>query len=178
MRLISADVPRAVIDAAILAATYPGHAPARWALPLLDQLDARASGWQLVELDAHALGALWLPPHAGEACHGDSMSLGDEGGSTVRRAADWLVAHAEAYAAANPSCWGRIRHASTSPGSALVVSPESVGDRVKPRDAGLVVVDGLHRAIGFWMAGHRRCEAFVPVLEESGMNRSAAVSEA
>ena len=111
MRIISAAVPRAVIDAGILAATYPGHTPARWALPLLDQLDARATEWQLVELDADALAALWLPPHAGEACHGDSMSLGDEGG------------------------------------------------------VGLVVVDGLHRALGYWMAGHRSCQAYVPVID-------------
>ena len=178
MRLISADVPRAVIDAAILAATYPGHAPARWALPLLDQLDARASGWQLVELDADALARLWLPPHAGEACHGDSMSLCDSGGSSLRRAADWLMAHADAYAAANPSCWGRIRHASIGPGTALVVSPVSVGDRVKPDDAELVVVDGLHRALGFWVAGQRRCEAYMPVLDRPGTTRDATLNGA
>ena len=29
-----------------------------------------------------------------------------------------------------------------------------VGDRVKPAEAELVVVDGLHRALGYWMAGH------------------------
>jgi len=164
MRLITADVPRTVIDAAILAATYPGHVPARWALPLLDELGTRATAWQLVELDANAFGALWLPPHAGEACHGDSMSLSDVDGSPVRQASDWLIAHADAYAAANPSCWGRIRHASMAPSSALVVSPVTVGDRVKSRHAELVVVDGLHRAVGFWMAGRRRCEAYVPVL--------------
>ena len=173
MRVISAAVPRDVIDAGILAATYPGHAPARWALPLLAQLDAQASAWQLVELDADALAALWLPAHAGEACHGDSMSLGDEGGSTLVQAHDWLVAHAEAYAAANPSCWGRIRHASAGSRSPLVVSATSVGDRVKPEHANLVVVDGLHRALGFWMAGDRRCEAYAPVLVESPARRDA-----
>jgi hypothetical protein len=166
MRVISSAVPREVIDAGIRAATYPGHAPARWALPLVAQLDARASGWQLVELDGDALAALWLPPHAGEACHGDAMTLGDEDGSTLSHAHDWLVAHADAYAAANRSCWGRIRHASTQARSPLVVSGTTVGDRVKPAHAPLVVVDGLHRALGYWMAGERRCEVFVPVLVE------------
>jgi Family of unknown function (DUF6309) len=165
MRVISPVVSRNAIDAEIQAATYPGHAPARWALPLLDQLDARATGWQLVELDADALAALWLPPHAGEACHGDSMSLSDEGGSSVIQAHDWLIAHAGAYAEANPSCWGRITHAATEPTTPLVVSAVSVGDRVKPEGAGLVVVDGLHRALGYWMAGHRSCQAYVPIID-------------
>ena len=164
MRVISAAVPRDVIDAGIRAAAYPGHAPARWALPLLDQLELQAAGWQLMELDADAFAALWLPSHAGEACHGDSMSLGDERGATVSRASDWLAAHGEAYAAANPSCWGRITRAATGPRSALVVSAVSVGDRVKPDHADLVVVDGLHRALGFWMGGARRVEAYAPVL--------------
>jgi hypothetical protein len=164
MRIIAPVVSRDAIDAGIHAATYPGHAPARWALPLLDQLDARATGWQLVELDAATLAALWLPPHAGEACHGDSMSLHDERGSRVIDAHDWLIAHADAYGEANPSCWGRIMHASTRPTTPIVVSTVSVGDRLKPEDARLVVVDGLHRALGYWMAGHRGCEAYLPVI--------------
>jgi hypothetical protein len=163
MRVISSDVSREVIAAEIQAATYPGHSPARWALPLLEQLDQRASRWQLVELDVDALAGLWLPAHAGEACHGDSMSLGDEHGSTLRQASEWLAVHADVYAATNPSCWGRITRASTEPRSALVVSPVGVGDRVKPDHAKLVVVDGMHRALGFWMAGERRVEAYTPV---------------
>ena len=166
MPIISADVPRAVIDAGILAATYPGHVPARWALPLLDQLEERASGWRLIELDAAAMAALWLPPHGGEACHGDSMSLVNEGGSCLSDAHDWLIVHAREYAAANPSCWARISHAATAPMSPLVVSAAGVGDRLKPDEVELVVVDGLHRALGFWMAGQRQCQAYAPVLVE------------
>jgi len=173
MRVISAAVSRDVIDAGIQAATYPGHAPARWALPLVAELDSRASGWQLVELDAGLLGGLWLPRHVGETCHGDSMTLGRDEGATLIEAHDWLVAHRDAYAAANPSCWGRIRHASTGLRSPLVVSGTSVGDRVKPPHARLVVVDGLHRAIGYWMAGERRCEAYRPVLVEDAARGGA-----
>lgn len=165
MRIISPAVLRAVIDAGIVSAAYPRHDPARWALPLLDELDARATCWQLVELDADALGALWLPSHAGEACHGDSMSLGDAGGSTVIEAHGWLVAHAAAYAAANPSCWGRITYASGAPASPLVVATVGVGDRAKPAHAPLVVVDGLHRALGYWWAGRRSCTAYLPILK-------------
>ena len=140
---------------------------------MLAELDARASEWQLVELDTDALAALWLPPHAGEACHGDSMTLGTAEGSTLAQAHDWLVAHADAYAAANPSCWGRIMHAAAGPRSPLVVSSVSVGDRVKSPRATLVVVDGLHRALGYWMAGERRCQAYAPVLAEGTARRDA-----
>lgn len=108
---------------------------------------------------------MWLPPHAGEACHGDSMQLGDGAdGGTVEATSAWLDIHAEAYAAANPSCWGRITFASREAMSPIVVSPVAVGDRTKPDHARLVVVDGFHRALGYWAAGQRRCEAYLPVL--------------
>ncbi|RKH79668.1 hypothetical protein D7Y13_43490, partial [Corallococcus praedator] len=124
MRILPVPAQRADIDAEIREATYPGHSPARWALPLLDELELQATGWQLIQLDELALAALWLPVHAGEACHGDVMRLGaGPTGSTVRDAHAWLAGHAEAYAAANPSCWGRLTHASQSPRTPLVVSP-------------------------------------------------------
>ena len=167
MRLLSASIPRAVIDAEIRAATYPGHAPARWALPLLDELDAWTSHWQLVELDGEWLANLWLPPHVGEACHGDTMRLGHGlDGATLEDAHAWLHAHAHAYSTANPSCWGRITHAARGEPTAIVVSTVVVGDRTKPPDAALVVVDGFHRALGYWMAGHRSLLAYVPVGRE------------
>ncbi|WP_291988883.1 DUF6309 family protein [Luteitalea sp.] len=168
MRILTAPVSRDTIDAGIRAATYPGHSPARWALPLLDALDPGVDAWHLVELDEAALGALWLPAHAGEACHGDTRRLGEASdGSDVRTAHAWLTTHGEAYARANPSCWGRLSHAAASPQHPIVVSPVSVGDRVKPADAALVVVDGYHRALGYWMAGHRTCPAYLPVLRQS-----------
>jgi hypothetical protein len=167
MRLVTPAVPRLVIDAEIRAAVYPGHAPARWALPLLDALDAIATGWQRVELDEADMASVWLPPHAGEACHGDTMRLGDgPTGATVRAGHDWLAANAAAYASANPSCWGRITCAARGPDSAIVVSPVAVGDRVKPESSTLVVVDGFHRVLGYWMAGRRTCQAYVPVIAE------------
>ena len=133
MRIVTSTVTREVIDAEITSAMYPGHVPARWALPLLDELDRVASGWQLVELDERELAALWLPAHDGERCHGDSMRLGeDERGATLEDSAAWLRRHADAYAAANPSCWGRISYAMERAPSRIVVSPINVGDRIKP----------------------------------------------
>ncbi|MCC6161841.1 MAG: hypothetical protein IT182_00645 [Acidobacteria bacterium] len=167
MRLVRSLVSRAPIDAEIRAARYPNHDPARWALPLVDALDRLATGWQVVELDEATFAALWLPAHEGEPCHGDSMRLGDDpAGQPVRSAIEWLDVHRDAYASANPSCWGRITHAATASSAApIVVSPVNVGDRVMPPHAALVVVDGLHRAVGYALAGRRTCLAYVPMVE-------------
>lgn len=161
MRLL-APASRPAIDAEIRRVRYPRHDPARWALPLLDALDDVDVTWSLVELDTEEYATLWLPAHAGEACHGDTMPLGTPTGGTVAAQADWLQARASAYAAANPSCWGRLEQARVSAVAAIVVSRHSVGDRIKPDNAALVVVDGYHRALGYWLAGHRTLPAYLP----------------
>lgn len=163
MRILVPTVSRGAIDAEIRAAAYPGHVPARWALPLIDLVHASAGEWVLAELEHEEFAALWIPEHAGEPCHGDSALLGrTPGGSTLEEAATWLTTNAESYAAANPSCWGRIAHAAAGAVSPLVVSPFAVGDRLKPEHAALVVVDGLHRALGYWLAGRRTCAVYLP----------------
>lgn len=162
MRLLDHDVPRARIDEEIRAAAYRGHDPARWAMPLLDLAEGQPGPWTRVRLDEAEFAALWLPAHAGEPCHGDVMLLGDEpGGQPLAVAAGWLEVKADAYAAANPSCWGRITRASVTEPAPLVVSRVGVGDRGKPDHAALVVIDGLHRALGYWRAGLRTCEAYL-----------------
>lgn len=161
MRLIS-PVPRTAIDAGIRQARSPGHDPARWALPLLDALDGGDVEWWLVELGVEEYAALWLPAHAGEACHGDTMVLGQHDGSSVAEQCAWLETHASAYAAASPSCWGRIEQAQRSAPAAVVIASCSVGDRLKPDTAPLVIVDGYHRVVGYWRAGHRRLRAYLP----------------
>lgn len=163
MRLINPAISRVDIDEEIRAAAYPGHAPARWALPLLDELESLGGGWTRVSLAEQEFGDVWLPAHAGEPCHGDTRRLGDAaGGLRLRDAAAWLELHREEYAAANASCWGRISHAAAGATSPLVLSGFSVGDRIKPAEASLVVVDGLHRALGYWLSGRRTCDAYVP----------------
>lgn len=162
MRILAPDIPRAAIEAEIAAAAYPGHVPSRWALPLVAALDASGAGWMRVLLDPQEFAALWLPAHAGEPCHGDAMTLGDgPDGGTLASLGAWLETHAHAYAGSNPSCWGRIEAARQSQPSCLVISPRTVGDRLKPGHAPLVIVDGLHRALGAWLRGDRTGEAYL-----------------
>lgn len=163
MRVLAPAIPRVVIDEEIRAAAFPGHEPARWALPLLDAVERRSGGWSRVALEDEEFASLWLPEHAGEPCHGDTLRIGDAaGGMPLRTAAAWLERHESVFASANPSCWGRISQAAREPRSPIVLAPFGVGDRLKPSHAALVVIDGLHRALGFWLAGDRRCEAYVP----------------
>jgi hypothetical protein len=162
--ILEPDVSREVIEASVRAARHPGHDPARWALPLVADVDRVAMGaWSLVALDAREALELWLPPHAGEPCHGDTMALGRAGprpdletadddweGLTLGDAVNWLRSHAGEYATSNPSCWGRISVARDTTWGPLVIAPFGVGDRTAPAGR-LVVVDGLHRAIGWAM---------------------------
>lgn len=165
MTILEPNVSREVIDASVRTARHPGHDPARWALPLIAEVDRLVMGaWSLVALDGSEAAALWLPPHAGEPCHGDSMALGrDDGpnglaastpwqGLPLSDAATWLRARQREYAAANPSCWGRIRTARDTSWGPIVIAPFGVGDRTAPPGV-LVVVDGLHRALGWALRG-------------------------
>ena len=133
-------------------AVHPGHDPARWALPLIAEADDAAGGvWTLVEFGTSEAASLWLPPHAGEPCHGDTMRLGSDApaGLPLCEAAAWLRARQDDYASANPSCWKRIVAARDAPWAPIVVAPFPVGDRTGPPDAAHIVVDGLHRALGW-----------------------------
>ena len=153
MTVIEREVRCATICANVREARHPGHDPARWALPLIAEADRVAAGvWSLVLFDATEAGALWLPPHAGEPCHGDTMGLGGDDsieGQSLAEAADWLNERREAYASANASCWGRVLTARDSTWSPIVVAPFSVGDRVGPPHARRIVIDGLHRSLGW-----------------------------
>lgn len=116
--------------------------------------DELAEGvWSLVAFDAEAAGRLWLPHHLGEPCHGDAMPLGGASagseGLSLGDAVGWLRDHQDTYRRLNPSCWGRIGAARDSTWGPLVVAPFGVGDRRAPPGTRLVLVDGLHRALGW-----------------------------
>jgi len=173
VRILQPAVSRLDIIASIREARFPGHDPARWAIPLVDAMHERVSGWQLIELEATAAAGLWLARHAGEPCHGDTSLLGESPqGCTVGEGVSWLTRHGARYALANPTCWQRIATARAAPSSAIVLAPFSIGDRVKPDDAAWVVVDGLHRALGWGLEGRGVLQAFVPATEPSASRPS------
>ncbi len=155
MTIIDGHVPYATVCAGAREARHPGHDPARWALPLIAEANRVAAGvWSLAVLDAAEAGDLWLAPHAGEPCHGDTLWLGDgqdhvSRGQSLAEAANWLRARQHTYASANPSCWGRVVAARDSAWSPIVVAPFPVGDRIAPPGTPRIVIDGLHRVLGW-----------------------------
>lgn len=177
MTIIERDVRCAAIETSLRQARHPGHDPVRWALPLIAQADSLAGGaWSLVVFDADEAGALWLAPHAGEACHGDTMRLGGESagqGLRVADAAAWLTENLSDYASANPSCWGRVVSARQTDWGPIVVAPFPVGDRTAPTGTPRIVIDGLHRALGWALRpADSPLKAYVagPAVEGAGVD--------
>lgn len=180
MTILEPNVSREVIDASVRAARHPGHDPARWALPLIAEADRIAAGcWTLVAFDEEEASMLWLPPHAGEPCHGDTVSLGRDGhaaGTSARAeawhglplgdAAAWLRLHRSEYAAGNPACWARLVAARDTSWGPIVVAPFAVGDRTAPPGTPRIVVDGLHRALGWALReSPRQADGAAPMLQ-------------
>ena len=115
--------------------------------------------WRDVELDSAELAGIWLPPHAGEPCQGDHHAvLVPPGGASVWDTVRRLRASLGDYAGGNPCCWSRVTAAMDEAFSPIVVTTQplcaeeyrSVG--IHP-DRCLYHLDGLHRLIGWSLAG-------------------------
>jgi hypothetical protein len=144
---------------AVLAAgrdLHSGSAP--WTLKFIDLADAESGGaWHQRELDATELLRIVLPPHAGEPCKGDRLTLVEHGGETVARVAARLQSMAAGYARDNPSCWGRINTAAAAPFSAIILTMRPLDTdehrHLPIREGALYHLDGFHRLLGWAMAG-------------------------
>ena len=145
-----------------------GSAP--WTLQFISLADAQfGAAWAEVELTGDEALAIVLPPHAGEPCRGDRLSLVADHGASVASAATTLRAMAEDYARLNPSCWRRIQDASTAPFSTLVLTtaPLDVDEfhLVERAPNAYYRLDGFHRLVGWaWvgrLTGETRLRAHV-----------------
>ena len=140
-----------------------GSAP--WTLRLLEQANAELGpDWRDIELTGLEAGAILLPRHAGEPCHGDRLTLVDDAGLTVAATALRFAGLEHDYRAANRSCWGRIDRARREPLSRIVVATAPLDHaeyRGLPRGAGLYHLDGLHRLIGWQLTGQLADTAIV-----------------
>jgi hypothetical protein len=139
-----------------------------WTSGFLDQADRQFGGaWREVTLTGPEAAAIVLPAHAGEPCHGDRLTLSAPS-HTVAVAADALRRLGETYAAANATCWSRIDRASREPFSTLILTtaPLDIAEYrgVEARPGQLYHLDGLHRLIGWAMAGRLTQEARIPAF--------------
>ena len=113
--------------------------------------------WQSMEIDGATAAEIVLPPHAGEPCRGDRLTLVGPTGATVRETVATLTALRPAFEAENRSCWSRILAASTEPFSTLILTTaplDSADHRsLVMRSGALYHLDGFHRLVGWALAG-------------------------
>jgi hypothetical protein len=113
--------------------------------------------WRTITLDGAAALDIILPPHKGEPCRGDRLTLVKSGGARVREAAATLAVTRADYAVANASCWNRINAASMTPFSTLILTtaPLDSDDHrgLESRPGALYHLDGFHRLVGWALAG-------------------------
>ena len=144
-----------------------GSAP--WTLRFLDIADRQFGGtWRRLDLRGDQALAIMLPPHAGEPCCGDRLALLDSAGARLGDAARRLRAVEDAYSRENRSCWSRIRGAISTPFSEVILTPAPLDS---DDHRGLPVVpdtlyhlDGLHRLLGWALAGRLTPDAAIPAM--------------
>lgn len=138
-----------------------------WTRRFLEEADLAVAGhWSRATVTRNSLLSAALPPHAGEPCRGDRMVLVPEPGQTVQTASAFLKTHAARYARENPSCWGRITQAMDEEFSTVILSsvPISVAGHDPAAVAGPFVLDGLHRLLGWSLAGRLNSEDTIPII--------------
>lgn len=146
-----------------------------WTLRFVDTADRQFGGvWHRRELSGPEALEILLPPHAGEPCKGDRLTLIDPAGATVRDAAQRLSQFREQYETANPSCWSRIEEAALSPfsGVVLTAAPLDADDYrgMAPISGRLYHLDGFHRLVGWAWAGRLSgTTARIPALIAGGL---------
>ena len=129
-----------------------------WTRRFIDVAERQFDGlWHEVEISGEEALLVVLPPHAGEPCKGDRLSLVQPGGASTREAAETLRQIREDYERANPECWSRIAQAAAERFSPLILTTAPLDQddyRTLRGDAGrLYHLDGFHRLVGWAWAG-------------------------
>ncbi len=156
------------VTEAVLASRGGSHGSWPWTRKLLAAADSQfGSRWHAHTIDGAAALEIRLPPHSGEPCKGDLLTLVGINGATVREAAATLDKVAGAYARHNASCMSRIELATEAPLSQVVVCAAPLNweeyAAVAPADGALYCVDGFHRLVAWAWKGRLAGEPALPV---------------
>jgi hypothetical protein len=129
-----------------------------------EQFDSR---WRTTTLAADNALDILLPPHSGEPCKGDQLTLVGHRGATARDAGEALRAMGAAYARNNPSCAERIAFATDAPFTRVVLCTAPLDweeyARVAPVAGAYYCLDGFHRLVAWAAAGRFTHAATIPV---------------
>lgn len=126
---------------------------------MLVRADEQFGGvWRHLTITGEQALEILLPPHTGEPCKGDQLTLIGDRGATVSETGEALRRLGEAYARNNASCAERLGFAADAPFSTIVVCTAPLDweeyARVAPALGAYYCVDGLHR-LAAWAAGGR-----------------------
>lgn len=135
---------------------------------MLAQADQQFGGvWREVTIDGNAALAILLPPHSGEACKGDQLTLVGHVGASVREAAQSLTQLGKAYARNNPSCAERLSFAADAPFTPVILCTAPLDweeyARVAPQPGAYYCIDGFHRLVAWAAAGRLAKDVTVQV---------------
>lgn len=144
------------------------HGSWPWTRKLLAQADEQFWGaWREITMPASAALDILLPPHSGEPCKGDQLTLVGARGATVRDAGIALTKLGDAYARNNPSCSERIGFAKDAPFTHLVLCTTPLKweeyATVTPVSGAYYCVDGFHRLVSWAAAGRLTKDAILNV---------------
>ena len=156
------------VTESVLQSRGGSHGSWPWTRKLLAAADAQfQSRWREHRIDGADALEVRLPPHAGEPCKGDLLTLVGASGATVREAAATLERVAGAYARHNTSCMSRIEFAADAPLSHVVLCAAPLNweeyAQVAPADHALYCVDGFHRLVSWAWKGRLSAGLEVPV---------------
>lgn len=164
--LVTVDL-KSVSDS-VLASRGGAHGSWPWTRKLLAAADAQfLSRWRVDTIDGAQALDIRLPPHAGEPCKGDLLTLVGGAGATVREAAATLEKVVGAYARHNASCMSRIEFAAEAPLSHVVLCTAPLNweeyAEVTPAKDALYCVDGFHRLVAWAWKGRLSSGVELPV---------------
>jgi hypothetical protein len=150
------------IGEAVLRSRGGAHGSWPWTRKILARADEQFRGvWRATTITGAEALEILLPPHTGEPCKGDQLTLIGTHGATVRQAGEVLGRLGTAYARNNASCAERIGFAADAPFSPIVVCTAPLDweeyARVAPVPGAYYCVDGLHRLLAW--AAHGRLTA-------------------
>lgn len=154
------------IEAACLLSRGGSHGSWPWTRKMLSRADHQFGGiWREASLMGPAALDILLPPHSGEPCRGDLLTLVGPHGATVRDAAAALTKLGEAYGKNNPSCAERLGFATASPLTSIVLCTAPLDweeyAKVTPVPGGLYCIDGFHRLVSWAAAGRIKTETTI-----------------
>jgi len=134
------------------------HGSWPWTRKLLAHANDQFWGaWREVTIAGDSALDILLPPHAGEPCKGDLLTLVPRHGATVRDTAAALAKLGDAYTRNNVSCAERMGFATDAPFTHLVLCTNPLQweeyANVTPRSGAYYCVDGFHRLVSWAAAG-------------------------